>query len=156
MKILVLNGPNLKLLGKREPSIYGRVTLDDILEAVVKQGKELGVSVDLFQSNDEGALVTRIGDAMGVYDGMIINPAAYTHTSVALRDAIQAVKLPCVEVHLSNIHAREDFRHKSLTAAVCVGLISGFGGQSYILALHALVGYLKNAGKARKKRGNGK
>ena len=151
MKILVLNGPNLKLLGKREPSIYGRVTLDDILASVVKKGRELGVRVDVFQSNDEGALVTKIGDAMGKYDGMIINPAAYTHTSVALRDAIQAVKVPCVEVHLSNIHAREDFRHKSLTAGVCVGQISGFGGQSYLLGLEAIVGHLKNSAKAGKK-----
>jgi 3-dehydroquinate dehydratase-2 len=153
MKILVLNGPNLKLLGKREPSIYGRITLDDILADVVKRGKELGAQVDVFQSNDEGALVTKIGDAMGRYDGMIINPAAYTHTSVALRDAIQAVKIPCVEVHLSNIHAREDFRHKSLTAGVCVGQISGFGGNSYILGLEAVVGYLGKPAKAVKKRG---
>ncbi len=152
MKILVLNGPNLKLLGKREPSIYGKVTLDDILKSVIMRGKALGAKVDVFQSNDEGALVTKIGDAMGVYDGMIINPAAYTHTSVALRDAIQAVKIPCVEVHLSNIHAREDFRHKSLTAGVCVGQISGFGGQSYLLGLEALVEYLMNIGKVGKNR----
>lgn len=146
MKILIINGPNLNLLGKREPEVYGAESLDDIMARVKGKGKELGVDVEAVQSNEEGALVTRIGECMGKYDGIVINPAAYTHTSVALRDAILACKVPCVEVHLSNIYSREEFRHKSLTAAACVGQISGFGGVSYILALEGLVGHLK-AGK---------
>jgi len=149
MKILILNGPNLNLLGKREPDVYGSEGLDDIMKKVGVRAGELGVKIEVFQSNEEGALVTRIGDSMEKYDGIIINPAAYTHTSVALRDAILASKTPCVEVHLSNIYSREEFRHKSLTAAACVGQISGFGGMSYILGLEALVSYLK-AKKGRK------
>jgi 3-dehydroquinate dehydratase II len=143
MKILVLNGPNLNLLGKREPGVYGSDKLDDVMAAVAARGRELGVEVDSFQSNDEGALVSRIGESPGRYDGLVLNPAAYTHTSVALRDALQAAGVPAVEVHLSNIHAREEFRHKSLTAPVCVGQISGFGAASYVLGLEALVGHLK-------------
>ena len=104
---------------------------------------KLGAQVDAFQSNEEGALVTRIGKSAGKYAGIIFNPAAYTHTSVALRDALMASRVPCVEVHLSNIHAREEFRHKSLTAAACIGQISGFGSQSYLLALEALVDFLE-------------
>lgn len=147
MKLLLLNGPNLNLLGKREPDVYGRVTLKDIVAGVKTRARALRVQVDAVQSNDEGALVTRIGDAMGRYDGLLINPAAYTHTSVAIRDAISAAKLPCVEIHLSNIHAREDFRHQSLTAAVCIGQVSGFGATSYLLALEALVDFLKQKTK---------
>lgn len=143
MKILVLNGPNLHLLGKREPEIYGKKGLEDIVAGLKKKADGLDVQIDHFQSNEEGALVSRIGEAEGIYDGIIFNPAAYTHTSVALRDAIKAVPVPCVEVHLSNIYAREEFRHTSLTAASCVGQISGFGAVSYILALEALVDYLK-------------
>lgn len=143
MKILVVNGPNLNLLGKREPEVYGSVSLEDIIARVKARGKELGVDVESFQSNEEGALVTRIGDSMGKFDGMVINPAAYTHTSVALRDAIQACRVPCVEVHLSNIYSREEFRHKSLTAPACIGQISGFSGMSYVLALEGLVAHLK-------------
>jgi len=139
MNILILNGPNLNLLGTREPGIYGTQTLADILAAVTRRAGELGVEVSAFQSNEEGTLVTRIGESRGTADGIIINPAAYTHTSVAVRDAIQACGVPCVEVHLSNIHAREDFRQRSLTAGACVGQISGFGGYGYILALEALV-----------------
>lgn len=148
MKILVLNGPNLNLLGKREPDIYGAQTLDAIMADLVAYGRQLGLSVETVQSNDEGTLVTRIGDARGQFDGLVINPAAYTHTSVAIRDAVSATGLPCVEVHLSNIHAREEFRHHSYTAAVCVGQISGFGAMSYRLGLEALAHVLKNGRKA--------
>jgi 3-dehydroquinate dehydratase-2 len=150
MKILVLNGPNLNLLGTREPDIYGTLSLDDIVARLKKRASGLGVQIDAFQTNDEGALVSRIGETIGKYEGIIMNPAAYTHTSVALRDALQACKVPCVEVHLSNIHAREDFRRTSMTAAACIGQISGFGATSYILALEALVEYLNKDGKAAK------
>lgn len=143
MKLLVLNGPNLGLLGTREPGVYGTVTLEDIMTQVVVRGREKGADVDWYQSDIEGELVSRIGASRGTYDGIIMNPAAYTHTSVALRDALQAVAIPCVEVHLSNIHARESFRHTSLTAAVCVGQILGFGPLSYLLGLDALIEYLK-------------
>lgn len=148
MKILVLNGPNLNLLGKREPDIYGSQTLEAIMNDLVAQGRSLGLAVEAFQSNDEGALVSRIGEARGRYDGLIINPAAYTHTSVALRDALSAAGLPCVEVHLSNIHAREEFRHHSYTAGVCVGQISGFGAMSYRLGLEALAHVLRSGRNA--------
>ena len=147
MKILVLNGPNLNLLGKREPETYGTTDLAGVVDAVVERGKQHGVEVEAFQSNEEGALITRIGASSGVVDGIIINPAGYTHTSVALRDAIQAVDVPCVEVHLSNIHGRESFRHESLTAGACIGQISGFGAASYVLALDALVDHLGGRGK---------
>ena len=143
MKILVLNGPNLNLLGLREPGVYGSLTLPDMMEALQRHGATKGVAVEWQQSNEEGQLVTVIGKSQGVYDGLILNPAAYTHTSVAIRDALQAVRLPCVEVHLSNIQAREGFRHTSLTAAACIGQISGFGPMSYLLALDAVVGYLR-------------
>lgn len=142
MKILVLNGPNLNLLGKREPEVYGHSSLDEIMTKVKARGKELGVEVEAFQSNEEGVLVTRVGESSGKFDGIILNPAGYTHTSVALRDALQACSIPCVEVHLSNIYAREDFRHTSLTAGACIGQITGFGQMSYILGLEAIVDYL--------------
>ncbi len=144
MRILVLHGPNLQLLGRREPDVYGSETLGDINQAVMEKAAALQVSVDCFQSNCEGELVTRIGEAPGNYEGLIINPAAYTHTSVAIRDAIKAVDLPCVEVHISNISQRESFRHVSYTAGVCVAQIAGFGGKGYILALEGLVDYIKN------------
>lgn len=143
MKILVLNGPNLNLLGKREPDVYGNFTLDQINDMITAKANELGVEIETFQSNEEGALVTRVGQSTGQYDGIILNPAAYTHTSVALCDALKAVDTPCVEVHLSNIYSREEFRHTSLTAGACIGQISGFGARSYILALEALVGHLR-------------
>lgn len=143
MKILVVNGPNLKLLGTREPSIYGRETLDSIVGQLRAHGEAQGVVVDHVQSDDEGALVTAIGAARERYDGIVINPAAYTHTSVAVRDALAACEVPAVEVHLSNTHKREDFRHASLTAPVCVGQIMGFGGVGYILAFDGLMAYLK-------------
>lgn len=139
MKILLLNGPNLQLLGSREPEIYGRVTLDDIVTRIKKLGAEMGFAVEAVQSNSEGELVTLIGSAPAAgYAGIIINPAAYTHTSVAIRDAIAAAALPAVEVHLSNIMSRESFRHESLTAPVCIGVVAGFGAFSYELALRAL------------------
>jgi 3-dehydroquinate dehydratase-2 len=144
MKILVVNGPNLNLLGTREPDVYGGETLADIGKAVSDAAASMGVELDTCQSNEEGVLVTEIGESAGVYDGLIINPAAYTHTSVALRDAIKACGVPCVEVHLSNTHAREEFRHKSLTAPVCVGQIMGFGGAGYVLALQGLVKKLQS------------
>ncbi len=142
MKILTLNGPNLGLLGRREPSVYGGATLAEIMAELQSYGKRRDVAVDWFQSDNEGDLVKRIGESRGVYDGIIMNPAAFTHTSVALRDALQAVDVPCVEVHLSNTHAREPFRHVNFTAAACIGQIMGFGAMSYHLALDALVEYV--------------
>lgn len=137
MKLLVLNGPNLNLLGQREPAVYGRTTLTDIEQAVRTLAAEQGAEVDFRQSNLEGELVTWIQQAKGTADVIILNAGAYTHTSVALRDAISAVDVPTIEVHLSNIHAREEFRHKSLIAAVCKGQICGFGATSYLLAVQA-------------------
>ena len=142
MKISVINGPNLNLLGKREPGIYGATTLAGINENLVKVAETLGVTLEFFQSNHEGAIVDAIQQAMGDCDGIIINPAAYTHTSVAIRDAIAAVGIPTVEVHLSNVYSREEFRHKSLTAPVVLGQIAGFGAAGYELALLGLVGKL--------------
>ena len=151
-RILLLNGPNLNLLGTREPGVYGRQTLALIVRQVRERASTLGYLVEATQSNEEGALVTRIQDAQGKFDGIIFNPAAYTHTSVALRDALLAAGVPCVEVHLSNIHAREEFRHKSLTAAVCIGQISGFGPMSYVLALDALAAHLSKKEKPSRRR----
>lgn len=147
MNILIVNGPNLKLLGTREPSIYGSETLEQIVARAIAFGAERGVAVSAYQSDIEGELVAAIGAARGTADGIVINPAAYTHTSVALRDAIAACGLPVVEVHLSNTHRREAFRHTSLTAPVCVGQIMGFGGTGYLLALEGLIRHLKSAQK---------
>lgn len=137
MKLLVLNGPNLNLLGQREPEVYGRTTLADIEQAVRDLAGKNGVTVDFRQSNLEGELVTWIQQAKGTADVILLNAGAYTHTSVALRDAISAVGVPTIEIHLSNIHAREEFRHKSLIAAVCKGQICGFGAASYLLGVQA-------------------
>jgi 3-dehydroquinate dehydratase-2 len=139
MKVLFLNGPNLNLLGQREPEIYGHMTLADIEAKVRERAAELKVEIDFRQSNLEGELVGWIQEAKGKFDVIVINAAAYTHTSIALRDAIAAVGVPTIEIHLSNVHAREEFRHKSLIAPVCCGQISGFGKKSYILALEASV-----------------
>jgi len=144
MNILVLHGPNLSLLGTREPGIYGHVTLEQINQKLTALGESLGAALTCRQSDIEGELVQWIGAARGKIDGILINPAAYTHTSVALRDAISASGLPAVEVHLSNTHAREAFRHTSLTAPVCLGQIQGFGPGSYELGLRGLVEFLRS------------
>jgi 3-dehydroquinate dehydratase II len=139
MKILFLNGPNLNLLGQREPEIYGHTTLADIEAKVRERAGQLKVEIDFRQSNLEGELVDWIQQAKGKFDVIVINAAAYTHTSIALRDAIAAGGVPTIEIHLSNVHAREEFRHKSLIAPVCQGQITGFGQKSYILGLEAAI-----------------
>ena len=138
----MLHGPNLNLIGTREPTIYGSITIDEINSAISALALELGLEVSIFQSNSEGALIDRIHSAIGVFDGIVINPAAYTHSSIAIRDALSAVALPAVEVHLSNIHRREEFRSRSFIAPVAVGQISGFGPDSYLLGIRALFSQL--------------
>ncbi len=137
--ILVIHGPNLNLLGQREPDIYGKVTIDDINADLEKLAKARGVTLKIAQSNHEGEIVELIGGAKGLFDAILINPAAYTHTSIAIRDAISAVGIPAVEVHLSNIYSREEFRHTSLIAPVARGQVSGFGKMSYTLGLEAAI-----------------
>ncbi len=142
MRILILNGPNLNMLGTREPDKYGNQTLSDIENLVRTEAQKLNLDVEFYQSNVEGELVNKIQEAKGKFDGIVMNPAAYTHTSVAIRDAILAVQIPTVEIHLSNIHTREDFRKISLTAPACIGQITGFGAGSYKLGLIAISDYL--------------
>ena len=139
MRILYLNGPNLNLLGTREPEKYGRMTLAEIEASVRQRAGELNATIEFRQSNLEGELVSWVQEAKGKFDGIVLNAAAYTHSSIALRDAISAVQVPTIEIHLSNVHAREEFRHKSLIAPVCRGQITGFGANSYLLALEAAI-----------------
>jgi 3-dehydroquinate dehydratase-2 len=143
VKILVLHGPNLNILGKREPEIYGKTTLDQINSDIYKFAQENSIEISIYQSNHEGELVTKIQEAINIYDAIVINPAAYTHTSIAIRDAISASNIPTIEVHLTNIFSREDFRHKSLISGVVSGVISGFGANSYILGIMAAINILK-------------
>ena len=138
-KILVIHGPNLNMLGQREPEIYGDQSLDEINAQLLKLGEKLGMEIDTFQSNHEGEIVDRIQLAVGSCDGILINPAAYTHTSIAIRDALSLLDIPVIEIHLSNIYKREPFRHKSLIADIAAARISGFGAQGYLLALQGLV-----------------
>lgn len=141
-KILVIHGPNLNLLGTRQVDVYGKVTIDDINVELKKLAKTMKVTLEIIQSNHEGEIVEVIGKARGAFDAILINPAAYTHTSVAIRDAISAVNIPTVEVHLSNIYSREEFRHTSLIAPVANGQVSGFGKMSYVLGLEAAIGLI--------------
>ncbi len=156
LRLLVLHGPNLNLLGTREPSVYGQMSLPDIDKSIARRGSELGIAVQTKQSNMEGELVTWIQNARGHFDGIIINPAAYTHTSIAIRDAIAAVALPTVEVHLSNVYQREEFRHHSFIAAVALGQIAGFGPTGYLLALEALTAHLEVNRKCSRPRADSK
>ena len=144
MKFLVINGVNLNMLGVREPGIYGRSTLADLENYITAKADELNVEVDFFQSNYEGAICEKIQEALGIYDGIIMNPGAFTHYSYAIRDALGSVKIPAIEVHISNIHKREEFRHHSVTVPECMGQICGLGFKGYILALEALVDAIKN------------
>jgi 3-dehydroquinate dehydratase-2 len=136
-QIIVINGPNLNLLGTRETDVYGTVTLAEIACMVNREAEELGLDVDFVQTNHEGEIIDKLHEARGKYDLVILNPGAYTHYSIAIRDAVKAIGLPCIEVHLSNIHAREEFRSRSVIAPVCAGQISGFGPNSYLTALRA-------------------
>jgi 3-dehydroquinate dehydratase II len=144
MKILILHGPNLNLLGTREPEIYGSMTLDDINKKMVELGKELGAEVKCTQSNHEGALIDALQDARTWASGIVFNAGGYTHTSIALRDAISAIGIPVIEAHLSNVYAREEFRHTSMISAVCKGKVVGFGWLSYELGLRGLIEILGN------------
>lgn len=141
--MLILHGPNLNLLGAREPEVYGSMTLDDINNKLIALGKELGVEVTCLQSNHEGALIDALHDARTWANGVVFNPGGYTHTSIALRDAISAIQIPVIEVHLSNVYAREEFRHTSFVSAVCKGKVTGFGWRSYELGLRGLVEIIK-------------
>ena len=143
MRILVINGPNINMLGIREKNIYGNNDYNSLVEKIKKEASELDCQVDFFQSNIEGEIITSIQKAFGVYDGIIINPAAYTHYSIGILDALKAVNIPAIEVHISNIHQREDFRKKSVTAEGCIGQISGLGFEGYTLALRGLISLLK-------------
>ncbi|HEX6304024.1 MAG TPA: type II 3-dehydroquinate dehydratase [Anaerolineales bacterium] len=140
--IMILHGPNLNLLGQREPEVYGKLSLEEIDQRLAAAGRELALEVRSFQSNSEGGLIDALHTAREWASGVIFNPGAYTHTSVALRDAVAAIQLPVIEVHLSNVYAREEFRHTSMLSPVCAGKITGFGWRSYLLGLHALAGML--------------
>ncbi|MBQ7990453.1 MAG: type II 3-dehydroquinate dehydratase [Oscillospiraceae bacterium] len=140
MKILIINGPNLDLLGEREPGVYGADTYESVCAYIREKAEGIGIECGFFQSNSEGAIIDAIHEARKTYDGIVINAGAYTHYSYAIRDAISAVKIPAVEVHISNVHTREEFRHRSVISAVCRGVIAGFGKDSYVLALYALGG----------------
>lgn len=137
MNILIINGPNLNLLGKREPGVYGSDSLEEIQREILEKAKQIGAEVDFFQSNHEGAIIDALHEAMDSYDGVVLNAGAYTHYSYAIRDAIAAIKIPVVEVHMSNVNSRDEFRHTSVIAPVCAGTIAGFGKNSYILGLRA-------------------
>ena len=137
-KILIINGPNLNMLGIREPGVYGTQTLDRLCDDIRKKAEELKVCVDFYQSNIEGEIINKIHSAMGDFDGIVINPGAYTHYSYAIRDALASVDVPSIEVHISNVHKREEFRHKSVTAAACIGQICGLGTNGYMYALEEL------------------
>ena len=143
MKILIINGPNINMLGIREKNIYGNNDYNSLVEKIKKEASELDCQVDFFQSNIEGEIITSIQKALGVYDGIIINPAAYTHYSIGILDALKSVNIPAIEVHISNIHQREDFRKKSITVEGCIGQISGLGFEGYTLALRGLISLLK-------------
>lgn len=145
MRLLVLHGPNLNLLGQREPEVYGSLTLDQINSSLEELAKEIGCTLSFMQSNHEGEMIDAIHGAVGSFEGIIINPAAYTHTSVAIRDAFAAVALPFVEVHISNVYRREEFRHHSYLASLAIGQISGFGVESYLLGLRAIFKYIKKS-----------
>ena len=142
MKILLINGANLNLVGTREPEKYGNISLADIENSVISRGKELGAEVDVWQSNHEGEIVDKLQSSKGIYDGILINAGGYTHTSVVIRDAIAAINIPTVEIHMTNIHAREEFRHTSLISGVAIAQVVGFKERSYTLALEGLVDYL--------------
>lgn len=144
-KVLVLHGPNLNLLGLREPEIYGELTLSAINDRLIEVGKDNGLDVQTAQANGEGMLIDALHEARNWARGVVFNPGGYTHTSVALRDAVAGIGIPVVEIHLSNIHSREEFRHRSLISPVCVGSISGFGWYSYVLGLSALANHITNA-----------
>lgn len=143
MNILIINGPNLNLLGKREPDIYGNMTLNDINDKIKSEfSNKKEISFEFYQSNIEGEIINKLHESIGKIDGIVINAGAYTHTSLAIADAIKAINIPTVEVHMSNIYSREDFRHKSFLSPCCIGQISGFGDYSYILGVFALVNHL--------------
>ena len=142
-RILVIHGPNLNMLGRREPEIYGHQSLDEINAGLLSLGEKLGLEIETFQSNHEGEIVERIQQAVGSCDGILINPAAYTHTSIAIRDALSLLDIPVVEIHLSNIYKREPFRHDSLIADIAAARIAGFGAQGYLLALKGLAGLIE-------------
>ncbi|MGE4282246.1 MAG: type II 3-dehydroquinate dehydratase [Clostridia bacterium] len=143
-RVLVIHGPNLNLLGVREAGVYGTESFDNINDRISKEAEVLGVKVEIFQSNHEGDIIDKIHQALSCFNGIVINPGAYTHYSIAIRDAVKSVTVPTVEVHLSNVHAREEFRSRSMIAPVCVGQISGFGGDSYLLGLRAIVNRIRS------------